>query len=44
VELAGMLTSIDESILKDMGERMAHIAARRYRWEFVAGQYAELLG
>ena len=43
VELAEMLASFDESNLIDMGKRMARIAARRYRWDLVAGQYAELL-
>ena len=43
-ELARMLAQVDESLRIDMGKRMADIAARRYRWDLVAGQYAELLG
>jgi glycosyltransferase involved in cell wall biosynthesis len=44
VELAGMLASLDELTLKGMGEKLAHIAARRYRWELIAAQYSKLLG
>ena len=42
-ELAGMLDHLDEASLESIGERMAEIAQRRYRWELVANQYAELL-
>lgn len=44
VELAEMLASLDESTLTEIGSRMADVAARRYRWELVAMQYADLLG
>ena len=42
-ELASMLNGLDDSALSGIGERMAEIAQRRYRWELVANQYAELL-
>ncbi|MEH6587348.1 MAG: DUF1972 domain-containing protein [Halioglobus sp.] len=42
-ELAEMLKDLNESTLSDIGGQMAEIAARRYRWEIVAAQYAALL-
>jgi glycosyltransferase involved in cell wall biosynthesis len=42
-ELVELLAELDDVMLKAISERMVEVARRRYRWELVANQYAQLL-
>lgn len=43
-ELVRLIAELDEVSLLSIGSDMSEIANRRYRWEYIAKQYAALLG
>jgi len=42
-ELSHLISQTDEETLLSIGRKMAAIASKRYQWNIISGQYAELL-